>query len=196
MSTIDRASPFLVSLAAKVISTWRDKRHGCRYEDIDYLTMSLKIPTWPVGDTLLARIKNPKGEPQFMIEGKMYDIRGRVYFKKQWHRQYLIITEQSEFPEVSDAQAQGVRHPLFEVVCNITGVFGSNKIGLIWGVLDEYEDGRGEINDSKCRQYVSTTCPFAKEAVAKDVHKLWKIGGRMLGPTDLRILEMHSISPE
>ena len=179
-------SPFLVSLAAKVTKTWRDRRYGCSVEDTDYLTMSLEIPTWPEGDTLLARIRNPEGEPQPMIEGKMYNIGGRVYFKKRWHRQYLCITSHRESPEVSDAQTQEAAPPLFEVICNITGVIGNNKIGLLWGGWDEYEEGN-------CRHYISTTCPFAKEQVQQDVAKLWKIGGRMVGITDLRIEEMHSI---
>ena len=179
-------SPFRVSLAAKVVKAWRDSRYNCINEDTDFLTMSLEIPSWPEGDTLLARIRNHVGEPEAMIEGKMYDISGRVYFKKGWHRQYLYITGQRESPEVSDTQQ--VRPPLFEVFCNITGVISNNKIGLMWGVRDEYEN-----QSENVRQYISTTCPYPKEVVAKKVHKLWRIGGRMLGTNDLGIREMTSI---
>ena len=190
MSSLRLESPFYVSFAAKVIKTWRDRRFGLDDEDInkdtDFLTISLEISTWPEGDTLLARIRNPTGEPESMVEGKMYDIVGRVYFKKEWHRQYLYITSQRESPEELDAQAQEERRPWFEVVCNITGVFGNSKIGLVWGVFDEYENAQN-------RQYISTTCPLAKEAVAKEVHKLWKVCGRMAGTTDLCIMEMQSI---
>ena len=209
---------FRVSLVAEVTSTWREKFGPDETEDPNHLTMSLKIPTWPESDILLARIRTPGEEPLSMIEGKVYDIHGRLYFKPQ--KQYLYITWQQERPEVSDAQtqeasgtqaqevsnaqaqevssaqaqavsdpqAQEADYPSFQVICNVTGVIGNNRIGLIWGAWDEY---RGAF----FRQYVSTTCPFAKEEVEQDVDKLWTIVGTMAGKTDLRITRMQSIDP-
>ncbi|KAL8779799.1 MAG: hypothetical protein Q9213_006757 [Squamulea squamosa] len=133
--------------------------------------MSLKIPTWSEKNALLARIENSADKSPPMVKGKFYALRGGLYFKvpqNQWHQEYLQMTWHKEVPEVSNALSREAGDPPFELVCQVSGVSKDNKIGLS----------------------IVTSCSLDISTIEKNLDKLWKIDGRLVTPTEIRITAM------
>ncbi|KAL8995383.1 MAG: hypothetical protein Q9169_004860 [Polycauliona sp. 2 TL-2023] len=175
----NHASPFTAVVAAQVVESWRDD-NGYGYEDSDYLTLSLKIPTWSDNKPLLARVPSDKNRAPPIAEGKFYDFQGFFYFKvpqKEWHQGYLLINSQKELSEGSDRLAGD---PLFQLLCKASGMTSDNRVGLVWQCWDEYEA-------ASYGQSIEAPWPMDKSVVENNLGKLWKFHGRLLSPTEISI---------
>ena len=182
MNDLENDCPFWLLLAAKVVRTWRDD-DGYGNEDSDYLTMTLKIATWPDNETLMARIRSSKDGAPPILEGKNYAIKGGLYFQvpeKHWHRTNLQIMWHKEIEGPLEEA-----NPRFGIVCKIISVNDDNTIGLFWRSWDNYES-------ADYAQSLTIPCPMATADVKKEnKHKLWVLAGEMAGMSDLRATTMR-----
>lgn len=135
-----QATAIAFETQATVLSVWHDD-DGYGNTDSDYLTMSLRIPTWPTENTLLARISNrdePDEPPSGPTINTTYNMVGEFFYNfpsKDWTRTYLHINWLSPATTTSNEQSSP---PTFALIAKILAITNA-KVTVGWETLDPYE---------------------------------------------------------